>query len=131
MCAACDSILVSVSNESAERFVFLDAEDGIMRRAARGALVLNLGTSSVAWARELHCAAEDSGLAFLDAPVSGGPEGAATGALSVMCGGDAATFEHAEPVLEAIAGYTALRADPARVRSECSRARDFRRSLEE
>ena len=50
--------------------------------------VLNLGTSSVGWAREAHEACGGAGVAYLDAPVSGGPEGAAAGSLAVFLGGD-------------------------------------------
>ena len=45
---------------------------------------------SVEFARELHAASAAAGLSFLDAPVSGGPEGAANGTLSIMAGGSEA-----------------------------------------
>ena len=65
--------------------------------------VLNLGTSSVGWAREAHEACGGAGVAYLDAPVSGGPEGAAAGSLAVFLGGDEAAVRRAAPVLDAIA----------------------------
>ena len=65
--------------------------------------VLNLGTSSVGWAREAHEACGAAGVAYLDAPVSGGPEGAAAGSLAVFLGGDEAAVRRAAPVLDAIA----------------------------
>ena len=49
-------------------------------------------------ARELHAAAKEKGFDFLDAPVSGGQAGAVNGALTVMCGGDAAPFAAMQPV---------------------------------
>ena len=49
-------------------------------------------------ARELYAAAQALGLQFVDAPVSGGQAGAQNGLLTVMCGGDAAAFEAAQPV---------------------------------
>ena len=65
--------------------------------------VLNLGTSSVGWAREAHETCGGAGVAYLDAPVSGGPEGAAAGSLAVFLGGDEAAVRRAAPVLDAIA----------------------------
>ena len=65
--------------------------------------VLNLGTSSVGWAREAHASCGGAGVAYLDAPVSGGPEGAAAGSLAVFLGGDEAAVRRAAPVLDAIA----------------------------
>ena len=51
-------------------------------------------------ARELSAVAGDAGCGFLDAPVSGGQAGAENGALTVMCGGDAKTFEAASPQID-------------------------------
>ena len=65
--------------------------------------VLNLGTSSVGWAREAHASCGGAGVAYLDAPVSGGPDGAAAGSLAVFLGGDEAAVRRAAPVLDAIA----------------------------
>ena len=53
--------------------------------------------------RELSAAAADLGLGFVDAPVSGGQAGAENGQLSIMCGGEAADYTRAEPVLAAYA----------------------------
>jgi 3-hydroxyisobutyrate dehydrogenase-like beta-hydroxyacid dehydrogenase len=55
-------------------------------------------TASAEVARELHALARESGLHFIDAPVSGGEAGAVNGALTVMCGGDAAPFDAMKPV---------------------------------
>jgi 3-hydroxyisobutyrate dehydrogenase len=54
-------------------------------------------------ARELAAAAAEKGMAFVDAPVSGGNLGAINGALTVMCGGDAAAFDTARPLAMAFA----------------------------
>ena len=100
-CATSDFVAATVSNEAAERTVFLDEENGVFSLAKEGAVVLNLGTTSVKWARELHDKKGDR-CSFLDAPVSGGPEGAANGTLTVMLGGDEDVVKKAEPFLEAI-----------------------------
>ena len=68
-----------------------------------GTIFVDHTTTSATLARELAPAAADRGVAFLDAPVSGGQSGAENGILSVMIGGDAAAFEHAAPVIAAYA----------------------------
>ncbi|KAH8092841.1 3-hydroxyisobutyrate dehydrogenase [Aureococcus anophagefferens] len=100
------AVLVSVSNEAAERAVF----DEVLPACAAKPVVLNLGTTSVAFARELH--ARFAGVPFLDAPVSGGPEGARSGALAVMCRGEEASFAAAAEVLDAIGGRSVLLGGP-------------------
>ncbi len=69
---------------------------------ARGALVIDCSTVSAdtaRWASEFLAA---RGVRFLDAPVSGGVEGARNGALAIMCGGERADFDAARPVLAAM-----------------------------
>ena len=63
-----------------------------------GAVFVDHTTASAAVARELDAGARALGLHFVDAPVSGGQAGAVNGALTVMCGGDAAPFEAMKPV---------------------------------
>jgi 3-hydroxyisobutyrate dehydrogenase len=53
--------------------------------------------------KELYDAANAKGISFVDAPISGGQAGAENGVLSVMCGGDQATFDAAEPIIDAYA----------------------------
>jgi 3-hydroxyisobutyrate dehydrogenase len=66
---------------------------------AKGALLVDHTTASAELARELDREAKGRGFGFLDAPVSGGQAGAESGKLTIMIGGDAASFAHAEPVL--------------------------------
>jgi 3-hydroxyisobutyrate dehydrogenase len=75
------------------------------------AVLVDNTTASAAVARELHAAARAKGLHFVDAPVSGGQAGAVNGALTVMCGGDAAAFERARPVTMAFAKAVTLIGD--------------------
>ncbi len=63
-----------------------------------GAIFVDHTTASAEVARELAAVAAAQGLAFVDAPVSGGNLGAINGALTVMCGGDAAAFDAMQPV---------------------------------
>ena len=78
----------------------------------RGALFVDHPTASPALARELDAAARERGLGFLDAPVSGGQQGAERGELTVMAGGEERDFERVRPVLAAYA-KTAKRLGPA------------------
>ncbi|WP_137891011.1 NAD(P)-dependent oxidoreductase [Ramlibacter sp. 2FC] len=72
--------------------------DGAFAGMKPGAVFVDHTTASADVARELHAAAGEGGLYFVDAPVSGGQAGAQNGQLTVMCGGEAAAFEAARPV---------------------------------
>ncbi len=76
--------------------------DGIIAAMAVGAIWVELSTNNRATVRELGAAATLAGIAYLDAPVSGGPEGAAAGTLSLFVGGDAKHFADVQPLLEVI-----------------------------
>ncbi len=66
---------------------------------AKGAVFVDHTTASAEVARTLAGEAAAAGLAFIDAPVSGGQAGAEKGQLTIMCGGDAAAFARVEPLL--------------------------------
>lgn len=68
-----------------------------------GALIVDTSTVSPASTRALHAIAARSGIGYVDAPVSGGASGAASGALLVMTGGNGKDLETAEPILQAVA----------------------------
>lgn len=70
---------------------------------APGAVVVDHSTVSVDTARKAQALLAERGIGFIDAPVSGGVEGARNGKLSVMAGGDADTLEKVRPVLDAYA----------------------------
>ncbi len=91
-----------VGNDDDLRSVVLGAE-GAFAGMQKGAVLVDHTTASAAVARELHGAARQRGLNFIDAPVSGGQAGAVNGALTVMCGGDAAAFAAVQPVAMAFA----------------------------
>jgi 3-hydroxyisobutyrate dehydrogenase len=75
--------------------------DGAFQTMRADAIFVDHTTASAAVARELHAAARERGLHFIDAPVSGGQAGAQKVQLSIMCGGDEAPFQRVEPVLQA------------------------------
>ncbi|WP_020399370.1 NAD(P)-dependent oxidoreductase [Kordiimonas gwangyangensis] len=78
-------------------------EEGAFSAMKEGAIFVDHTTASADCARTMAVAAQKAGLAFIDAPVSGGEAGAVNGVLTVMCGGDTAAFEKAEPVMQAYA----------------------------
>ena len=100
--AEADAVLVSLPSLEAVEEVMLGPQ-GLRAGAPPGTLAIDLSTSSPSLARRL--AAELETLAVLDAPVSGGPRGAADGTLTVMVGGDAEAFERARPLLEAFGTF--------------------------
>ena len=91
-----DIVFSCVGNDDDLRAVTLGA-DGAFVGMAPGAVLVDHTIASADVARELYGAAKNLGLAFVDAPVSGGQAGAQNGLLTVMCGGDAAAFEKAQP----------------------------------
>lgn len=85
-------VFVCVGNDDDLRSVMLGA-DGVLAGVKTGAKVVDHTTASADIAREMHAVAKQLGVAFIDAPVSGGQAGAQNGALTVMCGGDQAAFD--------------------------------------
>jgi len=92
-----DLVFCCVGNDDDLRSVVLGPE-GAFAGMKPGAIFIDHTTASASVARELYAAAKKSSLQFIDAPVSGGQAGAQNGALTVMCGGDAAAFDAARPV---------------------------------
>jgi 3-hydroxyisobutyrate dehydrogenase-like beta-hydroxyacid dehydrogenase len=74
----------------------------VFPHARPGQVFIDLGTIGPDAARRLAAAAAERGASFLDAPVSGGPEGAAAATLTIMVGGDGDAFRRAEPVLRVL-----------------------------
>jgi 3-hydroxyisobutyrate dehydrogenase len=97
-----DFVMCCVGNDNDLRQVTLGA-DGAFHGMTKGAIFVDHTTASADIARELDAAAKAGGFGFVDAPVSGGQAGAENGVLTVMCGGEAATYAKAEPVIAAYA----------------------------
>ena len=95
--AQADIVFCCVGNDDDLRSVTL-GENGAFAGMKPGAVFVDHTTASATVARELYAAAKSLGLQFIDAPVSGGQAGAQNGALTVMCGGEAAAFERVRPV---------------------------------
>ena len=75
---------------------------GIIEGARRGMIVADMSTISPLVSQKVGKALEAKGVAMLDAPVSGGEKGAIDGTLSIMVGGDKATFERVLPIFQAM-----------------------------
>jgi len=97
-----DFVMACVGNDDDLRSVCY-GDDGAFAGLAKGAIFVDHTTVSAAVTRELHAAAKELGAGFVDAPVSGGQAGAENGQLGIMCGGDAADYEKALPVMEVYA----------------------------
>ena len=102
-----DFVFTCVGNDDDLRSVVLGAE-GALAGMTAGAILVDNTTASATVAREIEAAARARGVGFLDAPVSGGQAGAENGQLTVMVGGDEATFARARPVIDSYARMVGL-----------------------
>ena len=87
----CEFVMACVGNDDDLRSVVL-GENGAFAGMEQGAIFVDHTTASAEIARELAVKAEERGLGFLDAPVSGGQAGAEAGKLTVMAGGEPSVF---------------------------------------
>ena len=100
--AAASDVVVSIVSDTPDVEAVLFGPDGVAEGAAKGSLVIDMSTISPSATRDFaqRLAARD--VAMLDAPVSGGSEGAKKGTLTIFVGGEAADLERARPVLAAM-----------------------------
>ena len=98
----CEFVMSCVGNDDDLRTVCVGT-NGAFGGMEAGAVFVDHTTVSAKVTRELSAVANDAGLGFIDAPISGGQAGAQNGFLSVMCGGDADAYARAEPVIDAYA----------------------------
>jgi 3-hydroxyisobutyrate dehydrogenase len=96
-----DIIITCVSNSADVEEVIL-RENGVIYGAFEGDLIIDMSTISPETTRYLAGTLKQKGVHMLDAPISGGSEGAANGTLSIMVGGDEDQFNRALPVFEAM-----------------------------
>ena len=97
-----DAVMVCVGNDDDVRAV-TTGKHGALRAMRKGALLIDHTTTSESLATELADAAAVSGVAFIDAPVSGGQIGAENGVLTVMVGAEISAYEAALPLIESYA----------------------------
>lgn len=94
-------VVVTCVPTSREVEALLDGNDGLLAGLSSGALVIDCTSGDPATSRRVAARLAERGVAFMDAPVSGGVSGAQQGTLTIMCGAEPATLERARPVLEA------------------------------
>ncbi len=99
--AHCDIVVTCVSDTPDVEAVIL-GEQGIIQTAKPGSLVIDCSTISPQATREIAAQLQAKEIHMLDAPVSGGSEGAAKGTLTIMVGGSEADFQRAHPILQAM-----------------------------
>ncbi len=100
--AARSDIIVICVSDTPDVEAVMTGQNGIIEGAKAGSLVIDCSTISPSVTHKLAKTLAEQGVAMLDAPVSGGSEGAARGTLSIMVGGEAKDFKRACPVLEAM-----------------------------
>lgn len=92
-------VMICVGNDDDVREVAL-GDQGALSRLAEGGLLVDHTTTSSTLAEELGLACRERGIGFVDAPVSGGQQGAENGVLTIMCGGEESHFDQVRPTLE-------------------------------
>lgn len=102
-----DLVLLCVGNDDDVRQVS-SGDNGALHGMTEGSLLVDHTTASADLALELDAACRERGIGFIDAPVSGGQQGAENGALTVMCGGSETDFARAEIILEHFAKAVTL-----------------------
>lgn len=98
-----DVVVSMVADDEASRAVWLGPGGALAAKRAPGAVALESATVSHDWMRELGRRAGEAGLSFLDCPVTGGPDGAAEGRLTLLVGGERTALDAAWPVLRSYA----------------------------
>ena len=101
LASKCDIVITCVSDTPDVQEVVL-SESGVIHGVKSGALLVDMSTISPQATREIAAKLDEKGVHMLDAPISGGSEGAAKGTLSIMIGGDAKQVARAMPHFEAM-----------------------------
>jgi len=100
--ARASDVVVTCVSDTPDVEAVLFGEGGVAQGARRGQLVIDCSTISPSATRDFAARLEALGVALVDAPVSGGSEGAKNATLTIFVGGDAAGFERARPILAAM-----------------------------
>ncbi|MGD0286646.1 MAG: NAD(P)-dependent oxidoreductase [Acidimicrobiales bacterium] len=100
--ARASEVVVTCVTDSPQVAEVLFGPDGLAEGLVPGSLLIDCSTISPASAREIGTCLKDQGVAMLDAPVSGGSEGAVAGTLTIMVGGEPTDVERAHDVLHAM-----------------------------
>jgi 3-hydroxyisobutyrate dehydrogenase len=95
-------IIVTMVSDTPDVEEVVLGPNGVIHGAPKGSILIDMSTISPAATRQIAEKLSKNGIKMLDAPVSGGPEGAQQGTLAIMVGGDAPDFEKALPILNAM-----------------------------
>jgi 2-hydroxy-3-oxopropionate reductase len=97
-------VVITVLPDSPDVEAVVAGPDGVLASVEPGTLIVDMSSISPEVARRLSAQAAEQGVEMLDAPVSGGEQGAKDGSLSIMVGGEVGALERAKPLLDAMGG---------------------------
>jgi 3-hydroxyisobutyrate dehydrogenase-like beta-hydroxyacid dehydrogenase len=97
----CRTVILALTDSKAVESIVV-GEKGLVHGLSPGSIILDTSTIDPGTAVRLAVTLRERGISFLDAPVSGGPEGAAAGTLTIMVGGDRGAFDRSQEVLSKI-----------------------------
>lgn len=100
--AAASDLVVTIVSDTPDVEAVLFGPSGVAEGAASGLLVVDMSTIAPSATRDFAARLAEHGVSMLDAPVSGGSEGAVKGTLTIFVGGSAGDLERARPVLDAM-----------------------------
>ena len=102
--AAQSGIIITMVPDSPHVEAAIAGPDGILEGVMAGSVVIDMSTISPATGKKMAALLEEKSVNFVDAPVTGGVEGAEAGTLSILVGGNAEAFERTLPVLNVLGG---------------------------
>lgn len=95
-------VIITIVTNSPDVQDLVTGANGLLQGAAAGTVIVDMSTIAPSVSRELHAECASHQVGFLDAPVSGGQQGAISGKLTIMVGGDKESFDRVKPVLESM-----------------------------
>jgi len=101
-CAGAEAVIAMLADDTASRSVWLGPDGILAANLAAGSLAIECSTLSHGWVSELAAQATTRGLRYIDAPVTGLPEHAAAGTLTLLVGAASSDLESARPLLSSI-----------------------------
>ena len=102
-----DFVFCCVGNDNDLSSILL-GENGVINSMKKGAILVDHTTCSAKISKEIFAIAENKGIQFMDAPVSGGQIGAENGKLTIMCGGNETTYNLVEPKISCYSKFSSL-----------------------
>jgi 3-hydroxyisobutyrate dehydrogenase len=102
-CAGADAVIAMTADDASSRAMWLGGDGALAGKLAPGAFAIECSTLSHEWAVTLGRQVVERGLRYVDSPVTGLPEAAAAGQLTLLVGAETADFDAARPLLDALA----------------------------